>query len=59
MFTAQEGSAPAKPTGLDATATHDQVVLTWDDPGGTVKLVELRKCAPGHSASRRRTATSR
>ena len=30
---AQEGSAPAKPTGLFATATHDQVVLTWDDPG--------------------------
>ena len=26
-------SAPAKPTGLSATATHDQVVLTWDDPG--------------------------
>ena len=23
---------PAKPTGLSATATHDQVVLTWDDP---------------------------
>ena len=24
---------PAKPTGLSATATHDRVVLTWDDPG--------------------------
>ena len=24
---------PAKPTELSATATHDQVVLTWDDPG--------------------------
>ena len=23
---------PAKPTGLSATASHDQVVLTWDDP---------------------------
>ena len=23
---------PDKPTGLSATATHDQVVLTWDDP---------------------------
>ena len=23
---------PAKPTGLTATATHDRVVLTWDDP---------------------------
>ena len=24
---------PAQPTGLEATATHDQVVLTWDDHG--------------------------
>ena len=30
---AQEGSAPDKPTGLSATATHDSVTLTWDDPG--------------------------
>ena len=29
---AKEGSAPAKPTGLYATASHDQVTLTWDDP---------------------------
>ena len=29
---AQEGSAPDQPTGLDAAATHGQVVLTWDDP---------------------------
>ena len=29
---AQEGSAPGQPSGLEATATHDQVVLTWDDP---------------------------
>ena len=29
---AQEGSAPDKPKGLDATASHGQVVLTWDDP---------------------------
>ena len=31
---AQEGSEPpAEPTGLEATATHDSVTLTWDDPG--------------------------
>ena len=24
---------PAQPTGLSATATHDQVELTWDAPG--------------------------
>ena len=30
---AQDGSAPAKPTGLFATASHDQVILTWDNPG--------------------------
>ncbi len=30
---AQEGSAPDKPRGLEATATHDSVTLTWDDPG--------------------------
>ena len=29
---AQEGSAPGQPTGLEATATHDSVTLTWDDP---------------------------
>ena len=29
---AQDGSAPAKPKGLSATATHGQVVLTWADP---------------------------
>ena len=29
---AQEGSAPDKPRGLEATAAHGQVVLTWDDP---------------------------
>ena len=30
---AEPAEPPAKPTGLFATATHDQVVLTWDDPG--------------------------
>ena len=26
------GPVPAKPTGLSATASHDQVALTWNDP---------------------------
>ena len=30
---AQPTEPPAKPTGLEATATHDSVTLTWDDPG--------------------------
>ena len=30
---AEPSEPPAKPTGLFATATHDQVTLTWDDPG--------------------------
>ena len=29
---AQDGSAPDKPRGLEATTSHGQVVLTWDDP---------------------------
>ena len=29
---AQEGSAPDKPRGLNATASHDAITLTWDDP---------------------------
>ena len=29
---AQEGPGPATPTGLSATASHDRVVLTWNDP---------------------------
>ena len=29
---AQEGSAPDKPRGLEAEATHGQVVLTWNAP---------------------------
>ena len=29
----QAAEPPAKPRGLSATATHDRVVLTWDDPG--------------------------
>ena len=30
---AQPTEPPAKPTGLDATASHDSVTLTWDNPG--------------------------
>ncbi len=30
---AQPTEPPAKPRNLSATATHDSVVLTWDDPG--------------------------
>ena len=29
----QDGSSPAKPTGLSAKAYHDHVDLNWDDPG--------------------------
>ena len=29
---AEPAEPPDKPRGLEATATHDQVVLTWDDP---------------------------
>ena len=30
---AEPTELPAKPTGLSATASHDSVTLTWDDPG--------------------------
>ena len=30
---AQPTEPPDKPTGLEATASHDSVSLTWDDPG--------------------------
>ena len=30
---ARAHTPPAKPTGLSATASHDQVALTWNDPG--------------------------
>ena len=29
---AQDGSAPDKPRGLEATTSHGQVALTWNDP---------------------------
>ena len=42
---AQEGPAPDKPRGLEATATHNQVVLTWKDPddGSITGYVILRR----------------
>ena len=30
---AGEAESPARPVGLTGTVTHDQVSLTWDDPG--------------------------
>ena len=30
---AEPSEPPDKPRGLEATATHDSVTLTWDDPG--------------------------
>ena len=30
---AEPSEPPAKPRGLEATATHDSVTLIWDDPG--------------------------
>ena len=30
---AEPAEPPGKPRGLEATASHHQVVLTWDDPG--------------------------
>ena len=29
---AQDGAVPAQPTGLSTEASHDSVILTWDDP---------------------------
>ena len=33
VVAAEPSEPPAKPTGLSATASHDSVTLTWDDPG--------------------------
>ena len=32
MATAEPSEPPDKPRGLEATATHGSVTLTWDDP---------------------------
>ena len=33
LAAAEPTEPPARPTGLSATASHDSVTLTWDDPG--------------------------
>ena len=51
---AQDGSEPVKPKDLSATASHNAITLTWDDPGddsitGYVILKRLRYDDPkGH-----------
>ena len=45
---AQPTEPPAKPRGLDATATHDSVTLTWDDPGdNTITGYVILRRIPG------------
>ena len=54
VATAEPSEPPDKPKGLEATATHDSVTLTWDDPQdesitGHVILRRLRYDDPsGH-----------
>ncbi len=44
----QSAEPPDKPRGLEATATHDQVVLSWDDPGGdTITGYVILRRIPG------------
>ena len=48
---AQEGSVPTQPQGLTAEASHDRIVLAWDDPGdgsidGYVILRRIRGVDP-------------
>ena len=50
---AQEGDAPAAPTGLASEVSHDSVTLTWDDPqddsitGYRILRRETDRQAPG------------
>ena len=45
---AQPTEPPAKPRGLEATATHDSVTLTWDDPGdNTITGYVILRRIPG------------
>ena len=44
----QPTEPPDKPTGLEATATHDSVTLTWDDPGDdTITGYVILRRVPG------------
>ena len=45
---AEPSEPPAKPRGLSATATHDSVTLTWDDPGdGSITGYVILRRIPG------------
>ena len=45
---AQPTEPPDEPTGLDATAWHDSVTLTWDDPGDdTITGYVILRRVPG------------
>ena len=45
---AQPTEPPAKPRNLEATATHDSVTLTWDDPGdNTITGYVILRRIPG------------
>ena len=45
---AQPTEPPDKPRGLEATATHDSVTLTWDDPGDdTITGYVILRRVPG------------
>ena len=45
---AQPTEPPDEPTGLDATASHDSVTLTWDDPGDdTITGYVILRRVPG------------
>ena len=44
----QAAEPPSKPRGLAATATHDSVTLTWDDPGdATISGYVILRRIPG------------
>ena len=51
---AQDGSVPARPTGLSTVATHQSVTLTWDSPDddGITHYKVLRRDPEIHAAYR-------